>query len=470
MDSCRPCLGSAVAFFVAILWAMTATAEDTPQLARKTIELPELTAEELVAVALDSDVYEVANEDYSDLRLHDSNGATVPFLLRTAVETRPQSRRQFRDTRLRSAQPLDGNGLEIIVDLPGTSPLPQGIQLHTPLKDFQHRVRVFASTDGGPWRPLSEDGLIFDYSQFIDVRNDSVPFATPLNADDRQLRIVIDEVTAEQQSRLLELTRELVGDEETSRSIHVAIERRPLRIEKVQLWHEVERLLVVQSDRLDYPLAGMSIERKEQQGQTIVTVESRREPLTQLTLVTPSRNFSRQVRVEALQVQGVRSQWQPIGSGVISNLQFKALQRQQLAVTFPESRHHQYRLIIEDRDSPPLEITQVRAAGSVKEVVFFASPEQHLTLTFGRDGSSRQPVSYDTAAITAALAEDYQPQPAKLSSAMERLAAGDSPLDLPSLLNRPAVFVGIIALLVAVLGWCLYQAGRRMDADSHHHP
>lgn len=462
---------STAAWLVAavLLWADAAAAQHSRQRIQKVVELPELTAEELVVVALDSDVHEASSPDYSDLRLQDSSGAAIPFLLRTAAQTRSQNTRQHRDTRLRSAQPLAGNSLEILIDLPDTGPQPQGIQLISPLKDFQHRVRVFASADGEQWQPLTEDGLIFDYSRFIDVRNDSVSFVNSLADDHKQLRIVIDDVTAEQQSRLLELTRELVGEEETSRSVQVTVDRRPLKIDKVQLWHEVEQLQVVQQDRIAYPLAEMSIARDEQQGQTLVTVQSRREPLTQLTLTTPSRNFSRHVSVEVPHVQGVRTLWQPIGSGVISNLNFKALQRQQLSIAFPENRHRQYRLVIADRDNPTLEISEVRAEGSVKELVFFASPEQRLTLAFGENGERWQTPSFDTSAITAALAEGYQPQQAVLASRVERLAADAPPLDLQTLLNRPGVLIGIIALLVAVLGWFLYQAGRQLDAAGDHH-
>lgn len=454
---------------VALLGANVAAAQESRQRVQKAVELPPLAAEELVVVALDSDVYEASRSDYSDLRLQDSGGTVVPFLLRTAAETRPQNMRQFHDARLRSAQPLADNALEILIEIPEGTPQPQGIQLVSPLKDFQHRVRVFSSADGEQWQPLTEEGLIFDYSRFIAVRSDSVSFVDPLPEDHKQLRIVIDDVTAEQQSRLLELTRELVGEEETSRSVQVTVDRRPLKIDQVQLWHEVELLQVVQKDRIAYPLAEMSIARDEQQGQTLVTVHSRREPLTQLTLVTPSRNFSRHVSVEVPQVQGVRTQWQPIGSAVISKLDFKALQRQQLAIAFPENRHRQYRLVIDDRDSPPLEIADVEAAGSVKELVFFASPEQQLTLAYGENGERWEAPSFDTSAITAALAEGYQPQQAVLAASVERVAAGEPPLDLKALLNCPGVLLSIIVLMLAVLGWFLYQAGRRLDSTAEHH-
>jgi len=452
----------------AMIWAGPAAAQHT-QRAQKLVELPELSAEELVVLAIDSDVYEASSSDFSDLRLQDSGGTAIPFLLRTAVETRSQITRHYRDAQLQAAGPLDENALEILVKLPEEAPQPQGIQLDSPLKDFQHRVRVFASADGEQWQPLTEEGLIFDYSRFIDVRNDRVAFVNPLAAEHRQLRIVIDDITAEQQSRLLELTRELVGEEETSRSEQVTVDRRPLKIDQVRLWHEVEQLQVMQTDRIAYPLAEMSIDRDEQHGQTLVTVHSRREPLTRLTLLTPSRNFSRRVNVEVPHVQGVRTVWQPIGSGVISNLNFKALQRQQLTINFPENRHRQYRLVIEDRDSPPLEIAEVRAEGSVKELVFFAAPEQQVMLTFGGQSGQWKSPRFDTTAIAAALSEGYQPQPAVLAPVADHLEGETPPLDLPALLNRPGVLIGIIALLMAVLGWFLYQAGRRLDAASDHH-
>jgi hypothetical protein len=70
----------------------------------------------------------------------------------------------------------------------------------------------------------------------------------------------------------------------------------------------------------------------------------------------------------------------------------------------------------------------------------------------------------------AALSEGYQPQRAVLAPTGESLAAGEpQPVDLQSLLNRPGVLLGIIALLIVVLGWFLCQAGRRRDAVADNH-
>src|SRR5690606_40215621 len=102
-------------------------------------------------------------------------------------------------------------------------------------------------------------------------------------------------------------------------------------------------------------------------------------------------------------------------------------------------------------------------------LVFFASPEQQLSLAFGENGERWEAPSFDTSAITAALAEGYQPQQAVLAASVERVAAGEPPLDLKALLNRPGVLLSIIVLMLAVLGWFLYQAGRRLDSTAEHH-
>ena len=48
---------------------------------RKDIELGQAAGEEIIAVALDSDVYAGTRDGYPDLRIVDDQGTTVPYLL-----------------------------------------------------------------------------------------------------------------------------------------------------------------------------------------------------------------------------------------------------------------------------------------------------------------------------------------------------------------------------------------------------
>lgn len=451
-----------IAMSMAILFIpLLANAADKGSLQfQKAVEIPALTQQELVAVALDADVFEVASDVFSDLRLYDQKQRLVPFILHTAAETRVRTTRKHWDVKPISARPVEENSLEVIIRLGENDPAPQGVRLVSPLSDFQHRVRVFASDDGEEWQPLVEDEVIFDYSRFIDVRNDSIAFPrTPL----KHLRILIDDVTDEQQSRLMELTRELVGDEELARAERTKIERRPFRVEKIQLWHEVHHQQIAEGKRATYAVAAMRLEPDPPAGTTVVIIDTHREPLTQFTLVTPTRNFSRRVRVEVPQVQGIRTVWRTIATDTLSQLEFKDLQRADLSIEFPESRYPQYRLTIEDRDSPPLEITRFSAEGTVRELVFFALPGQNITLAYGNE--EMEAAKFDTSAITAALRQGYQPQAAGLSPAEQAqtlLDAGGG--DWRDLWNHRGILFGTIAIMVAILGWFLYQAGRRLDS------
>ncbi len=106
--------------------------------------------------------------------------------------------------------------VELTFQLADESPLPTGFRLLTPLADFERRVSAASSADGKEWTPRLENGLIFDYSQMIDVQNDSLALsADPATAAHRNFRIVVEDVTQEQQSQLVELTRRLQGTRET---------------------------------------------------------------------------------------------------------------------------------------------------------------------------------------------------------------------------------------------------------------
>lgn len=455
----EPCGGPAVA-----------RAADLPPLRfHRAVEVPVQGEEEAFSFTLDAEIFQATQERFTDLCLYDNaQDRLVPMLLRSAMEPGIHVSQAHRIVPIQSAKPLEDNALELRVALSPGTPAPLGIELVTPLSNFQHRVQVFGVPDeetpdgdagDAAEQLLVEEGLIFDHSRFADVRNTRVWFTAP-GASSKRLRIVIDGITAAQESQLLELTRELVRDEETRRSEQTTINRRPLRIQQVRIWYEVRQ---PQAALAAYPPVSTEVQTDSETGETIVEIDTRREPLTQFTLQTSSRNFSRAVRVEVPEVQGVHTHWRTIASGTLDHLDFKELQRNELAIGFPESRHPQYRLVIVNGDNAPLEIDGIEAHGSVKEVVFLAQPGQELTLAYG--GDSEVPLRLDAVAISEVLQRGYEPQAARLSPLVkESQVPSGPPLDFRAWLNHPGILLGIITLLVVVLGWFLYQASRRLDA------
>ncbi len=426
---------------------------------RKEVSAASKTEESLVAAALDAEVYAATQPGLADLRLQDGQGTVLPYLVRKSQELQGQSvRRKTWTSPKPSLRPLENGGLEITLLLTEDDPAPNGLTLITPLRNFEQRVSILTSTDGQTWEPTAGDTVIFDYSRYMDVRNDSVPFpASPR----KHVRIVIDDVTFEQQSELLELTRRLRGNEETERTERVTIDRRPFRIERIEFWQEVSQEKIKGDHKQSYPVSGFQVTEDAKTRQTIITVDTHREPLTSLTLETTSRNFSRGCVVEVQERHGVQNAWLQIGIATLSRIDFKNLKREQLTISFPESRQAQYRLVIENRDSPPLTVTGVQSVGNVYEVIFLSASNKPHQLAYG-DPDAASP-RYDTATIQALLTESYRPESVKLGSEQQTPGAAPAGFKLLQVVNDPRLLTGIICLLAVVLGWGLYSAVKRMD-------
>jgi len=440
----------------------------------KPIVVSPLEKEELIAAPLDGDVYESTRGGLPDVRVLDAAGASVPYLIRKSVSTRDETSREFWPPRNKSsATPLENDGLEITLNLDPKEPFPHGVRLISPLKNFEHRVRVELSTDGHAWQPLTDDGLIFDYARYIDVRNDLVHWNASPNADDvtaepaagappRRIRITIDNVTDEQESQLLELTRRLRGADATQISERLTLDRRPFRIDRIEFWRDQVRHRVNGEILAPCPLTDFQIATDAKTKQSHITVHSRRQPVALLTLVTPDRNFSRRASVAIH--PSPTGPWHDIGSETVSRIDFRSLNRSELKISLPETRETEYRVSIENRDSPPLDVTAVTAEGPIYEVVFLGEPRSEYRLTYG--GRDVPAPDFDLVTLKASLDAGYAPLAARLGEQgvlSEEAVVGQSLLG--RWLNDTRLFTLVIGVLVVLLGIVLYQASRRVSSQ-----
>jgi Protein of unknown function (DUF3999) len=429
----------------------------------KPLDLPTLKQEELLAATFDSDVYAITRDGLPDVRIIADHSTATSYLLRKATVTKTETARDYWAARTRSVRPLDDGGLEIILHLEPEDPRPAGLRIVTPLHNFEQRVQVFSSADGENWQPVGAESLIFDYSQYMDFGSDDVAFPP---SDNRNFRIVIDDVTQEQESQLMSLTRQLRGGKELQREERTTIDRRPFRIDRVLFWRDVVKDQSTGDRKVTYPVAGFRLENDPDNQQSIITVTSRRQPLTSFKLVTDSRNFSRRAQVEVEDTQGVQRTWRSIGGANLSRLDFRNLKREDLTISFPESRQNKYRIVIDNRGSQPLAVTSVEAEGNEYQAVFLAPlPQQSYELSYG--SATALAPDYDTAAISASLAEGYQPTLVGLGKQVDAAGAGEPAApSLSQIVNNPLVLGGIAVVLVAALAWGLYHAGHRLDSLS----
>lgn len=430
--------------------------EDAPSRWSRPVNREQTESEELVAIPLDSHVYANSQDRWADVRITDSAGAIVPYLVRKQTERQEQTVRSTWTAKHVGLKPLAEGTLEIQITLDEEDAQPDGLTLVTPLNDFEQQVNVFG---GVPEQLLVSKALVFDYSRFMDVSRRSIRL--PKN-ESRSFRIVIGALTSDQESQLLQLTRSLRGENEVNRQERTNVTRRPFRIDRIELWNEKVIERVKGNTERDWKVGGFEVAHDAEEKQTIVTVRTSREPLTSLQIETPDRNFNRRAVVEIPEEHGIRTTWRQIGEASVSRFEFRDIKEERLAVKFPEIRHETYRIVISDLDSPPLEITGIAATGHVYELVYLAAANSSQELRYGADAD--EPPHYDVAALRKLIKEGIDPAPAVLGPHAESDEADNGrPLRARDIFNNPVVLIVGIGALVALLGFSLFHAGRRIE-------
>lgn len=456
------CLATGFVCLSGTLWAQ----EKSPPAWKKPVEFAEgePAEEQLVAVPLDAQVYSRTSDDFADLRILNSGGKDVPYRIVKLTENKQRTVEQTWFVKNPSLKPSN-DGLDIRFSLDEDDPQPTGVRIDTPLDNFEQRVRVYGLQDGE--ETLLADEAIFDYSQYMDVRRVEIPLAK--NAF-RSFRIVVDKLTSEQESAILNLTRNLQGDDETSKQERFSVNRRPFRIDRIGLGKKETRIEVESIVEQDWEIEIENISEDKEHKQTVVEFSTFRQPLSKLTLVTSSRNFGRRVRLEVPVKSGVRETWNEIASGSFSHLKYRDIEEEHLELSFPETRSQTYRLIVENRDSPPLAIDGLEAQGHVHQLLFLAQPEETYELQYGRETDFAERPQYDTVAIERFLAEGVAPQKVQLGKEIEDTRVPPGASTVKRFLNNPVFLGGLVLVMAALLGWGLYGAVKRMNAldDSKH--
>ena len=260
----------------------------------KAIERPSVDQECILAVVLDSDVYAATRRPFRTSASSTRRARKCPSSWRKP----PQVERDRCGRPARAASsPCTSRTTASSWSCISTSDAraAEGLSIFTPLRNYERRVRVSGSKDGTAWTPLVGDGLVFDYSRYMDVANREVRL--PAN-DFRQLKIEVAGIGDTKESPFLELTRKYRDGKEAETIEKTVLQRRPFRMDRIELWRQGTVMVSEEDKRADYPVAAFRAEEDAAGKRTIVHVQTHREPLTKFTLGTSSRNFSRAVAIE----------------------------------------------------------------------------------------------------------------------------------------------------------------------------
>ncbi|MFZ4395394.1 MAG: DUF3999 family protein [Kiritimatiellia bacterium] len=454
---CRAAGLSAVLALLA-LPALAAPADLAQPVARR-VELAPLAREEIVTTTLDSAVYAAAGNTLADLRLVAGETDEVPYVLETITATATHLARAPVAVTIESLRETGSNGVEVIwapVFVRG-SPLPvvRGFQVETPLRNFERRLDVYGNEDG-TWRKLASQALLYDYTQYMDVRRTAIEL--PANRA-TSFRMQIEDIVDTAASPFLEITRQVNAQEQSgSRRERFTLTRRPLRIDRISAWElrdieEAPRAQIVSYGALPFTTATDAKEK-----QTILTLTSRREPLTQLVLDTTSRNFSRHAELQIPRGDGLRTEWQTVAQTTLSAIAFQSFSEQHLAFDFGAQRQPQYRIVIHNGDNPPLTVTGVQGLGLSQRLVFLNNGNKPLRLVYGRE-DVRQP-EYDTVSVMAAIRNGSQLITARLGP-VDGGSGTTRGFSWKRVLNSPVFFGVAVVIAVLALGAMLYAAVKR---------
>ncbi len=421
--------------------------------------------ESILSVVFDSDVYAATRHGFPDVRIFDARGKEAPYVLEKATEPRMHTVRTTCGSTV-TALHEHADDLDVLIRLDPNAPAAGGLSIVTPLTNFERRVHVYGSDDAATWTPLVTGRLVFDYSRYMDVSNREVRL--PTNGY-RHLKVSISGIADAKESPFLDLTRKYRGGGEAERIEKTVLERRPFRMDRIELWCERQEKLSENERKIEYPVARFDVEEDTAKKQTIVRVRTRREPLTEFTLETSSRNFSRWVEVQGLREKTGGKYNLPatervdiIGQGTVALVDFGGYHKETLGVFFPERRETDYRIVIHNEDNPPLAITGVKARGNVYRAIFLAAENENYRLAYGSE-KSKQP-KYDAATVLAPLRRGQTASEGRLGKESPNPVAGESPaFTMRDVVNNPVLLGALIVALVAVLGWALYCATRRIN-------
>jgi hypothetical protein len=423
---------------------------------RAPIELPTLAREELIAVALTSNILLVARDDYADLRVTTADGKAVPFLLQEAARPSMVARRIACPARPPQAREAGSNALELVYELEPRASMPTGLTVDTPLRDFHQRVKVETSSDGSAWQVVTEGAAIYGLARFIDVRGVDVAWQPRAV---RWLRVTLLEAQSDRPSDVRDVTT-LNTTASSGTTVHQTVRREPFRVDGIRFWreetHEGGRTPVL----ADYALARVSAVARADG--SVFVFRGSRAPLTRITFATPDRLFSRAYRLYGRDAAAGWTEAEPgrlLASGTLTEVRFQDIARTAMTVAIPVSRFREYVLVCPAVGVESTEVTVARAEGLLQRVIFVAVPGRAYTLWFG--DSSATVAMPEAREIRALTESGCQPVEARLG-AVTGDAAGDARGTWRAWLNSSWAMIGAMAFAGVVLAVVLMRAGRKL--------
>jgi len=405
---------------------------------------PPIAAPQLVEVQLDALIMADTQDDFCDLRLFNGADQELPRVIEPLFTMQERIVRRSVVSHATELKELDNNRIEARFSLKKDEPSPDGLDIRTPLRNFIRILRISGSIDGQIWTPLVEDAEIFDYTRYMDIRRTEIPL--PENSY-RHFSIEIGQASEERAQPLVRLVQ--ANGQDKSRAFDLL--RTPFRIDGVHFWRDT---ILISKDKpvlQEWPLLSSAAMMDSKAKTTEILLETGRAPLTRIEIETPAHNFQRRASIQVPDMAHGKKIWRTVGTGKFTRVELPGFSTNSMYIDFPQQREEELRLVIENADNPPIEITDIRATGPTFLLLWLAEPGAIYRLATGNDTLSAP--AYDLFAIRAALDQNIEPDTWELTDA-PATGSRKQAFHLGEFLARPLVFgsaLGLAALALLVL-------------------
>ncbi len=408
----------------------------------------------LGAFPLDSDVFAETRNDYANLRIVNDSGTEIPYRVRTRTEAVTSTHDTVIPTRVESLRELPGNKIEIEILATGEPKESQEIVLSTRQHNFEKLATVYGTVDGQNWREIATEVPLVDYSRFIAYQKTRVVFAP---AKYKRLRITLTDVTVDRELPLKKSVREALQGAMQHEFIETSFQREDFHIDHIRILGTKTTTTGSRSVARKRSIPDFKVQQDKRL--TVIEFTAKREPVAGIMLQTSGINFSRPVTIEGKSEVG-DGNFKMLHHGTYSHISVGDVKHDRRTLHLPSpSRCAAWRITINNRDNPSLEITGISLEEECVEAVFVNTPASSYRAFYG--GKQATLPRYDVAAILNAVGRtpvaefrlgDELQNPQYKRTRGGRLHIGGQ-----------AILTIAILLMVGALGWGVAVAAKKVD-------
>ena len=453
-------------FLIFLFGVDAANSADTEDFEYRIGAEAKVVSEGLGVIQLDRDIFSRTEDHFRDLRLvQETDGVAqeVPFVVERVPDVRPGSSAAKIPSKVISFDQLENGDVEIRVRLEKEKGEAAMMELKTPLRNFEKSVSVGSIGESGEVTELVAEKLIFDYESFLDFRRTTI--VLPENPG-RDFLVRISKATDKQRSTVKQLTRTISPGVGTTIQQTETTETRRFRIDELSFYTaKIPREDVYSIRTENFTI----VEVSEDEKQTEILFQGDRAPVDSLIFQTSDRNFKRRVEIQ-VPVDQEEDRWRTIHTGSIYRYDLGEIEDENLMLSFSEERSDLFRVLLHNRDSPPITIEEISGVGEIYELRFIVEQREAAVsrasyhLLFGGGERVEQP-DYDVAAIVAANSMKIGRFEFKLGPVEKNSHFKLPPIKGPGL-NQPWILWIAIGVAVVGLLMVLLKTAKHIDQET----